>query len=213
MSKKLGPNPNTLYPLQDYDKVIFLKKFVQAPNITVGDYTYFDDRRWGPENFETYNVLYNYDFSKSKLIIGKFCAIAAETRFIMTGNHKLDTISTYPFPIFGQGWEAAFSIEDFPMKGDIEIGHDVWLGYDSMVLSGVKIGHGAIIGARSVVAKDVPPYCTVVGNPGRVVKQRFDDATIERLLKLAWWDWPIEKIVKHLKLICSADVDALEAAD
>ncbi len=208
----IGPDPKIIYPMKDYDKLVFLKNFVKASNIVVGDYTYFDDRRYGPDKFEEYNVLYNYDFSKVKLIIGKFCALAAETRFIMTGNHKLDAISTYPFPIFQQGWESAFNVMDLPVKGDIVVGNDVWFGYDCLIMGGVKIGHGAIIAARAVVVKDVPPYSIVAGNPAQVVKKRFDDATIQRLLQIAWWDWPIEKINRHLKLICSLDVDRLESA-
>jgi virginiamycin A acetyltransferase len=208
----IGPNPDTLYPIKDYDKLVFLKNFVKASNISIGDYTYFDDRRNGPENFEEYNVLYNYDFSKVKLVIGKFCAIAAETRFIMTGDHKLDAISTYPFPIFGQGWEAAFNVFDLPVKGDIIVGHDVWFGYDSMVMNGVNIGNGAIIAARAVVVKDVPAYSIVAGNPAKVVKMRFDEKTIDRLQKIAWWHWNIEKINQHLKLICHLNVDELEKA-
>lgn len=212
MQRRMGPDPKTLYPLKDDDKLIFLKNFVQASNIFIGDYTYFDDRRNGPENFEKYNVLYNYDFSKVKLVIGKFCAIAAETRFIMTGDHKLDAISTYPFPIFQRGWESAFNIYDLPVKGDILVGHDVWFGYDSLVKNGVTIGNGAIIAARAVVIKDVPPYAIVAGNPAKVVKMRFDDKTIERLQKIAWWDWEIEKINRNLQLICRLDVDRLEGA-
>ena len=208
----IGPNPESLYPIQGYDKLVFLKNFVRASNIFVGDYTYFDDRRHGPDKFEEYNVLYNYDFSKVKLVIGKFCAIAAETRFIMTGDHKLDAISTYPFPIFGCGWENAFNLFDLPVKGDILIGNDVWLGYDSLVMNGVTIGNGAIIAARAVVVKDVPAYSIVAGNPAKVVKMRFDDTTIERLLKIAWWDWDIIKINKHLKIICHLNVDELEEA-
>jgi virginiamycin A acetyltransferase len=123
-----------------------------------------------------------------KLQIGKFCAIAAETKFIMTGDHKLDAISTYPFPIFGNGWEAAFNIYDLPVKGDIIIGNDVWLGYDCLIKNGVNIGNGAIIAARAVVVKDVPAYFIVAGNPARVVKMRFDDKTIARLQKISWWD-------------------------
>lgn len=207
-----GPNPNSLYPLKDYDKLVFLKNFVKAKNIFVGDYTYFDDRRYGPVKFEEHNVLYNYDFSKVKLVIGKFCAIAAETRFIMTGDHKLDAISTFPFPIFGHGWESAFNICDLPVKGDIIIGHDVWFGYDSLIMNGVTIGNGAIIATRAVVVKDVPAYSIVAGNPAKVVKMRFDDKTIDRLEKIAWWDWSIEKINKHLKLLCHLDIDHLERA-
>ena len=123
-----GPDPKSIYPMKDYNKLVFLKHFVKASNIFIGDYTYFDDRRYGPDKFEEYNVLYNYDFSKVKLTIGKFCAIAAETRFIMTGDHKLDAISTYPFPIFGNGWETAFNVFDLPVKGNITIGNDVWFG-------------------------------------------------------------------------------------
>jgi virginiamycin A acetyltransferase len=206
-----GPDPNTLFPIKDYDKLVFLKHFVKAPNIFIGDYTYFDDRRFGPEKFEEYNVLYNYNFSKVKLVIGKFCALAAETRFIMTGDHKLDAISTYPFPIFGHGWESAFNVFDLPVKGDIIVGNDVWFGYDSLVMNGVTIGHGAIIGARAVVVKDVPPYSIVAGNPAKLVKRRFEEATIERLLQIAWWDWDIEKINRHVDVICNLDVDRLEA--
>ena len=208
----IGPNPNSLYPIKDYDKLVFLKNFVKAANIFIGDYTYFDDRRYGPDKFEEYNVLYNYDFSKVKLIIGKFCALAAETRFIMTGDHKLDAISTYPFPIFGQGWEIAFNVHDLPVKGDIIVANDVWFGYDALVMNGVTIGNGAIIAAGAVVVKDVPAYAIVAGNPAKVVKMRFDDKTIQRLEKIAWWDWDIEKINKHLKLICHLDVDQLEMA-
>lgn len=208
----IGPNPDTTYPIKDYCKLVFLKNFVKAKNITIGDYTYFDDRRYGPDHFEEYNILYNYDFSKVKLIIGKFCAIAAETRFLMTGDHKLDAISTYPFPIFGHGWENAFNVYDLPVKGDIVVGHDVWFGYDSLIMNGVTIGNGAIIAARAVVVKDVPAYSIVAGNPAKVVKMRFEEKVIERLQKIAWWDWPMEKINQNLKLICNLDIDQLEAA-
>src|SRR5277367_201287 len=137
-----GPNPNALHPIKDYDKLVFLKNFIKASNIFVGDYTYFDDRRYGPEKFEEYNVLYNYEFSKVKLVIGKFCAIAAETRFIMTGDHKLEAISTYPFPIFQQGWERAFDTSDFQVKGDLIVGNDVWFCYGCLIKNGVNIGDG-----------------------------------------------------------------------
>ncbi len=208
----LGPDPESLHPIIGYTKLVFLKKFIKASNIFIGEYTYFDDCRYGPDQFEEYNVLYNYDFSKVKLVIGKFCAIAAETRFIMTGDHKLDAISTYPFPVFKQGWEHAYNVCDLPVKGDIVVGNDVWFGYDSLVKNGVTIGNGAIIATRAVVVKDVPAYSIVAGNPAKVVKMRFDDKTIERLQKIAWWDWDIEKITRNLNLICNLDVDLLEEA-
>lgn len=210
MTKYVGPDPNTIYPMKDYDKLVFLKNFVKASNIFVGDYTYFDDGRYGVDKFEEYNVLYNYDFSKVKLVIGKFCAIAAEAKFIMTGDHKLDCISTYPFPIFQHGWENAYDIKDLPVKGDIIIGNDVWLGYDSLVKNGVAIGDGAIVAARAVVVKDVPPYAIVAGNPAKVVKMRFSDSDIARLLAIAWWDWNIDKINRNLDAICSLDISMLE---
>ena len=130
----------------------------------------------------------------------------------MTGDHKLDAISTYPFPIFQQGRETVFDVSDFPVKGDIIVGNDVWFGYDSLIRGGVKIGDGAIIATRAVVVKDVPPYAIVAGNPAKVVKMRFDDKTIDRLLRISWRDWDIEKINRHLSLICNLDVDRLEAA-
>lgn len=207
-----GPDPEAIYPFKDDKKLVFLKNFIKSPNITVGEYTYFDDRRYGPERFEEYNVLYNYNFSKVKLVIGKFCALAAETRFIMTGDHKLDAISTYPFPIFGHGWETAFDVYDLPVKGDIIVENDVWFGYDCLIKNGVTIGNGAIIAARAVVTKDVPAYSIVAGNPAKVVKMRFDDATIKRLQKIAWWDWDIDKITRNLRHICHLDIDQLENA-
>jgi len=193
--KIIGPDPNSGYPLKEHKSLIFLKNFIKANNIIVGDYTYFDDRRYGPEKFEEYNVLYNYDFSKVKLIIGKFCAIAAETKFIMTGDHKLDAISTYPFPIFQHGWETAFNIFDLPVKGNIIVGNDVWFGYDCLIKGGVEIGHGAIIATRAVVVKDVPPYAIVAGNPAKIVKMRFCHKTIERLLRISWWDWDVDRAI------------------
>lgn len=206
-----GPSPSMFYPIQGYDKLVFLKHFVKAENIFIGDYTYYDDGRYGPESFEEYNVLYNYDHSKVKLVIGKFCALAAQTRFIMTGDHKLDAISTYPFPIFGEGWQSAYDIKGLPVKGDIIIGNDVWFGYNSLVKNGVTIGNGAIIAAGAVVVKDVPAYSVVAGNPAKVVKMRFSESDIARLEQIAWWDWDIEKISCNLKLITRLDITALEA--
>ena len=212
MKKFLGPDPRNLYPLEGYDKLVFLKPFVKAANIFIGEYTYFDDKRHGPDKFEEYNVLYNYDFSKNKLVIGKFCAIAAETKFIMTGDHKLDAFSTYPFPIFGNGWETAYQIQDLPVKGDIIIGNDVWLGYDCLIKNGVTIGNGAIVATRAVVTKNVPAYSIVAGNPARVVKMRFDDIVIQKLEQIAWWNWDVDKITRNLKAISQLDLKALENA-
>ena len=101
---------------------------------------------------------------------------------------------------------------DLPYKGDTVIGSDVWIGYEALVMPGVSIGHGAIVSTRSVVTADVPPYAIVGGNPARVIRTRFADDDVERLLEMAWWDWPAETVTRHLALIVAGDVTALEAA-
>ena len=192
-----------------FPQVCFIKNTIKSEKIHVGDYTYYDD----PENSEDFerNVLYHFPFIGDRLIIGKFCAIGRGTRFIMNGaNHKLTGLSTYPFFIFGKGWEKVSpGSDDLRSKGDTCIENDVWLGYESLILPGVTVGNGAIVAARSVVTKDVPPYSIVGGNPARVVRMRFDDATIDALQKIAWWDWPIERITENLPHIVGADLEAL----
>jgi virginiamycin A acetyltransferase len=208
---ELGPDPNRPYPIADQRRVCLIKNFVKSPNIIVGDYSYYDDPI-APEDFEK-NVLYNY--GSEKLIIGKFCAIATNVKFIMNGaNHKLDAISTYPFPIFGNGWETAMNLlMELPSKGDTVIGNDVWIGYESVILPGITIGDGAIIAAKSVVTKDVPAYRVVGGNPAGIIKQRFSDAEIAQLLKIGWWDWEIDKISRNIHLIMQSDLQALSHAE
>lgn len=205
-----GPDPKTTHPMEGFPQVCFIKNTVRNPNIVVGDYTYYDD----PENSEDFerNVLYHFPFLGDKLIIGRFCAIARGARFIMNGaNHKLSGISTYPFQIFGNGWERVMpGPGDLPFKGDTVIGNDVWIGYEALIMPGVTIGHGAIVSSRAVVVSDVPPYTIVGGNPAKPLRQRFDDATVARLEAVAWWDWPVEKITRSLEHIVAGDVDALE---
>lgn len=192
-----------------FPQVCFIKNTISNPNIIVGDYTYYDDPE-DAENFER-NVLYHFPFIGDKLIIGKFCAIARGVRFIMNGaNHKTSGISTYPFQIFGNGWEKVMpGPGELPYKGDTEIGSDVWIGYDALIMPGVKIGNGAIISARAVVTSDVPPYTIVGGNPARAIRQRFSEKQIKMLETIAWWDWPVEKITRHLSLIVAGDAAAL----
>jgi virginiamycin A acetyltransferase len=193
-----------------FPRVCFIKNTVTNPNIVVGDYTYYDDPD-DSENFER-NVLYQYPFIGDKLIIGKFCALSHGVKFIMNGaNHKLSAISTYPFQIFGHGWEKVMPEQgDLPLKGDTVISNDVWIGYDSLIMPGVKIGNGAIIASRSVVVGDVPAYTVAGGNPARAIKERFPHEDVAALEAIAWWDWPIEKITRHLAAIASADIAALK---
>ena len=196
-----------------FPQICFIKNTVKNPKIIIGDYTYYDD----PEDSEDFerNVLYHYDFSQDKLIIGKFCALATGIKFIMNGaNHRISGFSTYPFNIFGNGWEKVTPENDeLPYKGDTIIGNDVWIGYESIIMPGVTIGDGAIIAAKSVVVKDIPPYSIVGGNPAKIIKQRFSNETIKALLEIAWWNWDIQKISANLEYIVAANINALSTID
>lgn len=204
-----GPNPRAKHPMEGFPQVCFIKNTVNNPQIVIGDYTYYDDPV-DSENFER-NVLYLYPAIGDKLVIGKFCAIARDVKFIMNGaNHKMSGLSTYPFQIFGNGWESVMpSLQDLPLKGDTVVGNDVWLGYESVVMPGVRIGHGAIVAARSVVASNVEPYAIVAGNPAKPIRKRFSEAAIDKLLAIAWWDWPAEKISDNIQNIVGGDVNCL----
>ena len=192
-----------------YPQVCYLRNAITRPNIVVGDYSYYDDPD-GAEQFEK-NVLYHFPFVGDKLVIGKFCALARDVKFVMNGaNHLMAGFSTYPFYIFGNGWERAAPPRDaFPYKGDTIIGNDVWIGYDAMVMPGVRIGDGAIIATRSVVASDIPPYAIAGGNPAKVIRRRFSEEVIAALLEIAWWNWSAEKITRNLESIMGANIDAL----
>lgn len=207
-----GPSPDEKHPMAGFPQVCFIRNTVKNPHIVVGEYTYYDD----PEDSEGFerNVLYHYPFIGDRLVIGRFCAIARGVKFIMNGaNHKMSGFSTYPFQIFGNGWEKAMPAPgEFPFKGDTVVGNDVWIGYDSLVMPGVKIGNGAIVSSRSVVAADVPAYTIVGGNPARPLRARFDEETVVELERIAWWDWPIAKVTAHLQAIMGADLAALRAA-
>ena len=209
-----GPHPELKHPIPMHKRVGFLKPLVTAENIEVGDFTYYDDPD-GPDLFQEKCVLHHYPFIGDRLIIGRFCAIAEGARFIMNGaNHAMSGFSTYPFNIFGHGWEEGFDESTWKreIRGDTVVGTDVWIGMEAVFMPGVNIGHGAIAAAKAVVTHDVPPYAIVAGNPAKVVKTRFDQRTVDRLLKVAWWDWPVDKIGRNLNAIRGADIRALEAA-
>lgn len=203
-----GPNPNTLYPLANYEKLCFLKNIVKNPNIEVGEFTYYDDFE-DVANFEK-NVKYLFDFTGDRLIIGKFCAIASGVTFIMNGgNHLVDAVSSFPFAIFGKGWEGAMEGKNYPTKGNTVVGNDVWIGYNAVIMPGVTIGDGAVIASCSVVTKDVEPYTIVGGNPARDIRKRFSEEHIQTLLEVKWWDWEPEKITRNLAFLTGNDAGAL----
>lgn len=208
-----GPDPTTSHPMEGFEQICYIKNTISNPQIVVGDYTYYDDPA-DSENFER-NVLYLFPFIGDKLIIGKYCALGRGAKFIMNGaNHKLDGFSTYPFYIFGNGWEKVTpKPQELPNKGDTVVGNDVWMGYESLVMPGVKIGDGSIIASRSVVSSDVPPYAIVGGNPAKIIRYRFSESIIDALLEIGWWNWEVEKVTRNLPAIVSANLDELRKAE
>lgn len=201
-----------IYPRSQGHSTVYLQNVVTDPSIEVGEYTVYDDFIHDPRDFQRNNVLYHYPINHERLVIGKFCSIACGAKFLFnSANHALGSLSTYTFPIFFEEWD--LPVEDIPRawdnKGDIVIGNDVWIGYEAVVMAGVTVGDGAIIGTRAVVTKDVPPYTIVGGVPAKPIRKRFDDETVERLLALKWWDWPIERIRLHLEDIQSGNLEKL----
>lgn len=206
---------NHIYPRPHDKQTVYLKDVVTGPNIEIGDYTIYNDFAHDPRDFEKNNVLYHYPVNGDKLVIGRFCSVACGAKFLFTsGNHSMRSLSNYTFPIFFDEWDLdAKNIRGaWDNKGDIVIGNDVWIGYEAVILSGVKIGDGAVIGARAVVTKDVPPYTVVGGVPAKTIRKRFDDATVEKLLALRWWGWDKEKIKRSISAIQSGNIAELECA-
>ena len=207
---------NRIYTRPNDPQIGYLKDVVTSPKIKVGDYTVYNDFVRDPREFEKNNVLYHYPVNGDRLIIGRFCSIACGARFLLpSGNHALTSRSTYAFPVFFDEWGLdAKNIRDaWDNKGDTVIGNDVWIGYEAIIMPGVKIGDGAIVGTRAVVTGDVPPYTIVGGVPARPIRKRFDDETIRRLEALRWWDWDEEKLRRNLSAIQSGDLAALERAE
>ncbi len=200
------------YPRTNDFETVYLKSVVTNPNIIVGDYTMYNDFVSDPTQFEKNNVLYHYPVNHDRLIIGKFCSIACGAKFLFTSaNHTQKSLSNYPFPIFFEDWDLDIKnvASAWDNKGDIVVDNDVWIGYEAVILSGVHIGDGAIIGARAVVTKDVPPYTIVGGTPAKAIKKRFDEKTIRKLQQTQWWNWPVENIRQFLPCIMNGEVDKL----
>lgn len=204
------PNPNAIFA-NEYKTMVFLKNVIAAPNVFVGDYTYYDDAT-DPTAFEQNNLLFNWPEFGDKLIIGKFCALASGTTFIMgSANHRMSSISTYPFNVFGGAWQEVTPphLSQLPFKGDTVVGNDVWIGRESIIMPGVKIGDGAIVASYSVVTKEVPPYTIVGGNPAKQIKPRFDKEMTELLQAVRWWDLEGEALVAFLPTLCNDDLESV----
>lgn len=202
-----------IYPRTGDFETIYLNNVITNSNISVGEYTIYNDFINNPTHFEKNNVLYHYPLNHDRLVIGKFCSIACGAKFVFTSaNHTLNSLSTYTFPIFWEEWDLDKKnvISAWDNKGDIIIGNDVWIGYEAVILSGVHIGDGAIIGARSLVTKDVPEYTIVGGIPAKEIRKRFDKVTIKKLSQIQWWNYPSTIIKKFIPFITNGDVKEIE---
>ncbi len=200
------PDPNTVHPVSGYEKEIYVRPTITDPAVIVGEFTYIAD-----SEFKSH-VTHHYGWNGDRLIIGKFCQIAAGVEFIMNGaNHQMNSVSTFPFYTL-EGWDMDPPEKaDLPLKGDTVIGNDVWIGQNAVILPGVHIGDGAIIGANSVVGSDVDPYTIVAGNPAGMLRKRFDDELIGLLLRFRWWDKSIEEINALIPILTSSDLEKVRS--
>lgn len=208
-------NPKQIYPRKgnNASESVYLQSVITDPNIIVGDFTIYNDFVNDPREFERRNVLYHYPLcNRERLVIGKYCSIACGAKFIFSGgNHTMKSLSTYPFPIFPDEWGLdEWKVADaWDNHGDIVIGNDVWIGFDAVIMQGVTIGDGAIVATRAVVTHDVEPYSIVGGVPAKIIKKRFDEEKIKKLLKIRWWDWTPEKVKENIKTVMNGNIDEL----
>lgn len=200
-----------IFPRTNDSHLCHLKEIITNKNIIIGDYTYYHDFD-DPGKFQEKNVIYQYPINDDKLIIGKFCSIASGAKFLFNGgNHKNDSFANYPFAIFDELWEHSFPVNSsWDNKGDIIIGNDVWIGYEAMIMAGVKIGNGARIATRAIVTKDVKAYEVVGGIPAKNIKMRFDEKTIELLEQIQWWNMDREEIKNNMHILMNNNTDELK---
>lgn len=184
-----------------FRKLLKLNK--SKDNAIIGGYTYGRP------------IIYQWK-NEYKVSIGKFCSISKNVQIIVDGNHRPDWITTYPFGeiISSLPKNLKDNIKDIPQnpghnkgKGNITIGNDVWIGINVLILPGVQIGDGAVIGAGSVVTKNVNDYEIVAGNPAKHIKYRFDEKQIISIKEIEWWNWSINKIKDNINFLQSEDID------
>jgi chloramphenicol O-acetyltransferase type B len=188
-----------------------LTEQVTNPNIVVGRFSYYSGYYHGHSFDDCARYLFPDRNDVDKLIIGSFCSIGTGAAFIMAGNqgHRYDWVSSFPFFYMPEVPAFAGARDAFQPAGDTVIGNDVWIGAEAMFMPGVRVGHGAVIGSRALVTRDVEPYTIVGGNPARPIRKRFSEPEIAMLLEMAWWDWPLERIQEAMPLLCSSDIAGL----
>lgn len=188
-----------------------LSEQVTNPNIVVGRYSYYSGYYHGHSFDECARYLLPDRTDVDRLIIGSFCSIGTGAAFMMAGNqgHRNDWASSFPFFYMKEEPAFAGATDAYRPAGDTVVGSDVWIGSEAMIMPGIRIGHGAVIGSRALVAKDVEPYAIVGGNPAKPIRKRFSEEETGMLLEMAWWDWPLERIEGAMKLLCSSDIAGL----
>lgn len=188
-----------------------IKDHITNPNIIAGKYSYYSGYYHGHSFDDCARYLMPDRNDIDKLIIGSFCSIGSGVSFIMAGNqgHRHSWISSFPFFYMPEVEIFNKAIDGFENTGDTVVGNDVWIGTEAIIMSGVKIGDGAVIGSRSVVTKDVAPYTIIGGNPSKTIKSRFSEQHIKMLLEIKWWDWDEEKLSEAIPIICSDNIELL----
>ena len=189
-----------------------LSEQVTNPNITFGRFSYYSGYYHG-HGFDDCARFLLPDPDADKLIIGSFCSIGSGAAFIMAGNqgHRNDWISTFPFHFMPEIPQFAAAANGYAPAGDTVIGSDVWIGSEAIIMPGITIGHGAVIGTRALVTRDVEPYTIVGGNPAKPIRKRFAEPDIAKLLEMAWWDWSLDALERAMPLLTSGDIEALYA--